>query len=502
MEKKVARPVATFFSPKLEGHGMARVSQDVGFGPRRVFSGATAMNDDLQLIRRYARQNDEAAFGELVQRHLNLVWGTARRITGDADLARDVAQSVFIDLARKASELPENAVLAGWLHRAACMAAWKVVRTNVRRRHREQQSITIMNDSDPETEAARDLQSEVDEALETLSADDRAMVIQRFFERKSFAAIGLAIGISEDTAQKRMSRTLNRLRDRFQNRGIAIGEGAIAATLTKAGTQAAPLGLAEIITRSALVAAAKATVPAGVVTGAKLGWALGAVAAVATGLALTEMAARRTLSKENASLHAKLDEAMATIALPKSPPKADEHPSVEILRLRGEVAALKRDLTARSSLPASSMEPKSSAANSQEPTPQAAGSEKQAMEEFDRRVQFMKSLGLVAKIYSDHHQSQFPTSFDQIAVALSEISDSKQPLDQLEFFPHQRAIDATEPKMILLREKSAYRMPDGNWVRIYGMADGSVETRWSRTGDFGDFEAEGTGTDANAPKSP
>ena len=62
------------------------------------------MNDtsDLELLRRYAEQGANEAFTELVRRHCDLVWAAARRVSGDSELARDVAQTVFTDLARKA----------------------------------------------------------------------------------------------------------------------------------------------------------------------------------------------------------------------------------------------------------------------------------------------------------------------------------------------------------------------------------------------------------------
>jgi len=102
------------------------------------------MDDDRQLLRRYAKDGSEAAFGELVARHVNLVYSAAlRRTGGDAHLAQDVAQLVFTDLARKARSVPENVVLAGWLHRATRYAAAQLLRTERRRAAREQEAVTM-----------------------------------------------------------------------------------------------------------------------------------------------------------------------------------------------------------------------------------------------------------------------------------------------------------------------------------------------------------------------
>ena len=72
------------------------------------------MLTDTELLRRYVEDRSEAAFGELVARHVNLVYSTALRLVGgDEQLACDVAQSVFTDLARKGRTLRQESMLGG-----------------------------------------------------------------------------------------------------------------------------------------------------------------------------------------------------------------------------------------------------------------------------------------------------------------------------------------------------------------------------------------------------
>ena len=72
-----------------------------------------------QLLRSYADEKCERAFAELVERHINVVYGAAlRQVRGDADLARDIVQSVFTDLARKGSRVSGS--VGGWLYRHTC----------------------------------------------------------------------------------------------------------------------------------------------------------------------------------------------------------------------------------------------------------------------------------------------------------------------------------------------------------------------------------------------
>ncbi|MBI4623339.1 MAG: hypothetical protein HY736_08995 [Verrucomicrobia bacterium] len=87
------------------------------------------MNTDVELLRRYVEEKSEAAFTELVQRRIGLVYSVAlRRVGGDTPLAKDVAQMVFGDRARKARLLVGRATLSGWHYASAHVASAAIVR--------------------------------------------------------------------------------------------------------------------------------------------------------------------------------------------------------------------------------------------------------------------------------------------------------------------------------------------------------------------------------------
>src|SRR5438477_3134388 len=94
---------------------------------------------DSQLLQAYTARRDAEAFAEIVRRHAGMVYGVARRITGSAHDAEDVALACFIELAGKAGSITSS--LAGWLHRAATFRARDLVRQSLARRERERNAI-------------------------------------------------------------------------------------------------------------------------------------------------------------------------------------------------------------------------------------------------------------------------------------------------------------------------------------------------------------------------
>lgn len=220
------------------------------------------MNNDAELLRSYVEDCSENAFTQIVYRHIGLVHSTAlRRVGGDAHLADDVTQTVFIALARKAPSLRGRATLAGWLYTSTQLAAAEIVRREQRRQHRETaaQSMQIADSSpDPVDSDLTQLRPLLDDAIVELKGDEREAVVLRFFERRTFAEIGAVLLISEEAARKRVDRALAKLHAAFVRRGVTSTEAALGLALTTAGTSAVPTGLAVRISTAAMGQAALA----------------------------------------------------------------------------------------------------------------------------------------------------------------------------------------------------------------------------------------------------
>ena len=216
-------------------------------------------NDDMELVRQFAGQQSESAFATLVARHVNLVYSAALRQAASPQLAEEIAQTVFIILARKAGSLNSRTILPGWLYRTTRFAAGAALKQEARRQRREQEAcMQSMLENHPTDAAWQELSPLLDEAMAQLRAQDRDAIVLRYFENKSLREVGDALGLQERAAQKRVARGLEKLHAFFARRGIASTTAIIANAVSIHSIQTAPVALAKSITAVAVTKGAAA----------------------------------------------------------------------------------------------------------------------------------------------------------------------------------------------------------------------------------------------------
>lgn len=313
---------------------------------------------DAQLLRAYAEEHSEAAFDALVRRHAPLVHSAALRIANDACLAQDVTQRVFVALARNARKLSGRPVLAGWLHTTARNLAVETIRRDTRRRAREEEAAE-MHGSTGDAEATwEQVAAELDHLLGKLRESERELLLLRFFEKQDMRRIGVRLGISEDAAQKRVSRALERLRGLFVSRGVRISAASLGAIVSTNAVQAVPPALLSAWCGAAALAAAtptplvitslltmnsvtKSLVVAAAVVAGSMGVYEAHRASQYRGQLRQSRAQEIALRQEIQKLTQERDDARRAIPARGTEDGSSAQASAELMRLRSEVTALR-----------------------------------------------------------------------------------------------------------------------------------------------------------------
>jgi RNA polymerase sigma factor (sigma-70 family) len=201
--------------------------------------------DDQLLLRDYALDHSQAAFAELVGRHLDWVYSAALRMVGDPHEAQDVTQAVFVLLSqepRKAMGKP----LAGWLFQVMRYCAANSIRSRRRREKHEMKAATSAANAtgNDAPEIWDELSPMLEDLMASLRARDRSVLLLRFYEKKSMVEIGESMSISEEAARKRVGVALDALRGLFRARGVAVPAAVLGTALLAETTRAAPVAVA------------------------------------------------------------------------------------------------------------------------------------------------------------------------------------------------------------------------------------------------------------------
>lgn len=174
---------------------------------------------DCDLLRRFAREGDAAAFELILRRHARTVWTACRRILSVEADAEDAFQATFLVLVRKAGTV-RGACAGAWLHRVAVNAALQVRRRGDRlgsASAEQLESLPAPTSEDFSSECAMALHEE----LARLPERYRLPVILCEMEGLSHAEAAKVLGWPIGSVSGRLSRARSLLRKRLTHRGAS-----------------------------------------------------------------------------------------------------------------------------------------------------------------------------------------------------------------------------------------------------------------------------------------
>jgi RNA polymerase sigma factor (sigma-70 family) len=254
----------------------------------KVAIGMSQQAQEMKWLRAYAASGSQEAFAALSRQYVNLVYASARRqVGGDAHLAEDVTQAVFIVLAQKAKSVPTDRPISAWLLKVTRYCAANARRMKLHRETHERKAgemaRNLNENPSPDVDEDEQLAPLLDEGLSKLRPADRDALLLKYFEQKSLREVGEALGVSEEAAQKRVTRAVDRLRDFFRRRGTTVSGVALAAVLTSESSTAAPASVAASVGSAAAATTNGSTAAATLAKGAMVAMATQKTTAIVIG---------------------------------------------------------------------------------------------------------------------------------------------------------------------------------------------------------------------------
>ncbi len=230
--------------------------------PFRRGAHITLMTDapDADLLEQFVDDHSEAAFAALVERHIGLVHSVALRNTANPQHAEDITQVVFIILARKAAAISCKIILPGWLYHTARLAGGKFsTRGNPPPPPRPGGLHAIQSPRTRARPALAGTGTAARRGLSRLRASERDALVLRYFQNKSLAEVGAAMGLAERAAQKRVLRAIEKLRAYFAKRGVTNTADEIAKSISANSVHAVSPAFVKAVTAMAIAKGATAS---------------------------------------------------------------------------------------------------------------------------------------------------------------------------------------------------------------------------------------------------
>jgi RNA polymerase sigma factor (sigma-70 family) len=245
---------------------------------------------DRELIRRFAHENDQAAFEALVNRHTSMVLGVCRRALANVQDAEDACQAVFLVLANRARVGNWQDSVANWLYTTARKVAHNA-RVVAQRRAKRESGAAVPEAVEPvDRMTGRELLSALDAALDALPPSYREPLVLCYLEGLTRDEAAARLGIPLATLHTRIDRARKRLHAVLTRAGCTLGVGLLALAVSSPASASSPRLVQSILANaSGSFPAAVGELAKGVAVNGlyrKLVLALAAVIVVALGVGL------------------------------------------------------------------------------------------------------------------------------------------------------------------------------------------------------------------------
>jgi RNA polymerase sigma factor (sigma-70 family) len=234
---------------------------------RLTASRAVGPDPDRQLLERFVRDADQAAFEALVQRHGPLVLSVCTRVLGGVHDAEDAFQATFLVLVRKAGSIRAPESLGPWLYGVAYRTALKAKAQVLKRRRLEKPLVDVAAPAAGDSVTGRDVRIVLDEEVHRLPAKYRVPFVLCYLHGKTNAEAARMLGCAPGTVFSRLAWAREQLRKRLGRRQLVLASGAFASLLAQSTVSAAaPASQVVSTSRAALAFAAGKGAAAGTIS--------------------------------------------------------------------------------------------------------------------------------------------------------------------------------------------------------------------------------------------
>jgi RNA polymerase sigma factor (sigma-70 family) len=238
---------------------------------RRLFKAAGPPGEgaptDGELLGRWVRGGDEAAFELLLWRHGPMVLAACRRLLRDGHLAEDAFQATWLVLLRRAGAVRRPEALPAWLHRVACRVALRARAAVARRACREGPLIEAPAPVGFDEASWREVRAVLDEEIDALPLLQRQAVVLCCLQGRTQAEAARELGCPQGTLSAWLARARGRLRVRLARRGVTLGGVGWALGLADLARADVPRAFVCSLVTAARAVAATGAVPAGLIPG-------------------------------------------------------------------------------------------------------------------------------------------------------------------------------------------------------------------------------------------